>query len=385
MDASIPSSAAKLLDLIGNTEAPKGYDVIFGNNQKHLPKKLTSMTISEVIAAGPGWSKAYGSSAAGRYQFMNQTLKSLKISESLTGTEKFSPDLQDRLGYALLDRRGYEKFASGKLSVVAFGLALAQEWASFPVLEACQGAHRWIERGETYYAGDHLNKALITPERVEAILNEHPMRFMLALAGGNIAVASGDASKIAKLVSVASDPQKCEAIREQGKEAMIPIYGEATSHNACAATLCCFLNAADINVPMERGAGALAKYLEKTRGWARVKVGGQKPGDVAVCFDNTKPAGADHIYLVVKCLDSDEMLIADNQTNYCPRIRYASGHGQTAVEYFLRADTNANSMLQIAALNAGNDFNSPRLDEIVDVDEPTDDLRIRFNPDGTPV
>lgn len=116
-----------------------------------------------------------------------------------------------------------------------------------------------------------------------------------------------------------------------------------------------------------------------------MKVGGQKPGDVAVCFDNTKPAGADHIYLVVKCLDSDEMLIADNQTNYCPRIRYASGHGQTAVEYFLRADTNANSMLQIAALNAGNDFNSPRLDEIVDVDEPTDDLRIRFNPDGTPV
>jgi hypothetical protein len=103
----------------------------------------------------------------------------------------------------------------------------------------------------------------------------------------------------------------------------------------------CFLDAAGIDVPMERGAGALGKYLEKTRGWTRVKVRGQKPGDVAVCFDKTKPPGADHIYLVVKCIDNDEMLIADNQTKYCPRTRYASGHGQTAVEYFLRAEAKA--------------------------------------------
>ncbi|MBA4161110.1 MAG: hypothetical protein C0515_03295 [Novosphingobium sp.] len=105
---------------------------------------------------------------------MTATLKGLLVPERLTGNELFDPDLQDRLGFALLDRRGYESFATGKMSVVAFGLGLAQEWASFPVLADCKGAHRMVVRGETYYAGDHLNKALITPETVEAILEAHP-------------------------------------------------------------------------------------------------------------------------------------------------------------------------------------------------------------------
>ncbi len=87
MESSIPNSAVALLDLIGNTEAPKGYDTLFGNNQKNWPKKLTSMTVAEVIEAGPIWTKKFHSSAAGRYQFMNATLKSLRNSEALTGKE----------------------------------------------------------------------------------------------------------------------------------------------------------------------------------------------------------------------------------------------------------------------------------------------------------
>ncbi len=158
-----------------------GYDTLFGNNQTHWPQRLTNMTVSEVIAAGPTWTKNFGSSAAGRYQFLNATLKRLRSTEALDGSENFGPDLQDRLGYALLDRRGYEKFATGKLSVVAFGLELAKEWASFPVLQPTQGTKRMVTRGQSYYAGDGLNHALITPETVEAILQAHPSDLALTV------------------------------------------------------------------------------------------------------------------------------------------------------------------------------------------------------------
>lgn len=52
------------------------------------------------------------------------------------------PNLQDRLGYHLLKRRGYEQFIAGLINRTEFGTRLAQEWASFPVLAATKGAHR---------------------------------------------------------------------------------------------------------------------------------------------------------------------------------------------------------------------------------------------------
>jgi len=167
---NVPAGAMLLLDFIGGIEAPKGYGTIYGNNQGKLAKPLTSMTLDEVIAAGPSWTKAYKSSAAGRYQFMNATLKDLKKSLALTGKETFSPDLQDRLAYELLKRRGWASFVAGFMSREAFGKALAQEWASLPVLADTQGASRQVKRGQSYYAGDGLNKALTSPESVEAVL-----------------------------------------------------------------------------------------------------------------------------------------------------------------------------------------------------------------------
>lgn len=173
MDKSIPPGAAALLNFIGAIETkpgPGGYDTIYGHNQKRLPKPLITMTVDEVIAAGPGWTRAYGSSAAGRFQFMCATLKGLKAELGLRGGQIFDPNLQDRLGYHLLRRRGYEAFISGQLDVPSFARRLAMEWASLPVLGACKGAHRWVTRGQSYYVGDGLNKSLVKPEKVEAIL-----------------------------------------------------------------------------------------------------------------------------------------------------------------------------------------------------------------------
>lgn len=176
MDKTVPAGAALLLNFIRLTETGKAdrssYDVIYGHNEGKLPRPITSMTIGEVVDAQASFTRRFKSSASGGYQFMRATLQDLSRELGLRGTQIFDPDLQDRLGYHLLKRRGYEEFMAGKINRAEFGKRLAQEWASFPVLTAVQGAHRIVKRGETYYAGDALNKALVTPAKVEAILDK---------------------------------------------------------------------------------------------------------------------------------------------------------------------------------------------------------------------
>ncbi|RUT32658.1 hypothetical protein EMQ25_05795 [Arsenicitalea aurantiaca] len=174
MDPNVPAGAAVLLDFIRKIETGKAdassYEVVFGHNESKLPKPLTTMTVDEVIAAGPSWTRAWRSSAAGGYQFMNATLKDLKRELGLRGTQVMNPNLQDRLAYHLLKRRGYEAFMAGRINAVEFGKRLAMEWASLPVLATTQGQHRQVNRGQSYYAGDGLNKALTKPEDVEAVI-----------------------------------------------------------------------------------------------------------------------------------------------------------------------------------------------------------------------
>ncbi|OEI84428.1 hypothetical protein GRI33_00970 [Brucella sp. BO3] len=175
MDKTVPAGAALLLDFIRLTETGKAdrssYDVIYGHNEGKLPQPITTMTIGEVIDAQASFTRRFKSSAAGGYQFMRATLQDLSRELGLRGTQIFDPNLQDRLGYHLLKRRGYEEFMAGNIDRTEFGKRLAQEWASFPVLAAVRGAHRIVKRGETYYAGDALNKALVTPAKIETLLD----------------------------------------------------------------------------------------------------------------------------------------------------------------------------------------------------------------------
>ncbi|MBB4001610.1 hypothetical protein [Aurantimonas endophytica] len=176
MDRTVPLAAARMLDFVRATEVgtdgPSGYNVIFGFNQDKLPKPVTQMTIDEVLGAQASWSKRFGSSAAAGYQFMRATLTDLKRELGLRGTEILDEDLQDRLAFHLLKRRGYEAFMAGQISRTEFGKRLAQEWASFPVLASVKGPHRQVARGQSYYTGDPLNKALVSPEEVERVIDE---------------------------------------------------------------------------------------------------------------------------------------------------------------------------------------------------------------------
>ncbi|MBX8827257.1 hypothetical protein [Ochrobactrum sp. SFR4] len=176
MDKTVPAGAAILLDFIRKTEVGRtdraSYDVIYGHNQDKLPKPITYMTIGELVDAQASFTKRFKSSASGGYQFMRKTLQDLSRELRLNGRQIFDPDLQDRLGYHLLKRRGYEEFMAGTISMTEFAKRLAMEWASFPVLVATKGQHQQLKRGQSYYDGDALNKALVAPEAIEAVLHK---------------------------------------------------------------------------------------------------------------------------------------------------------------------------------------------------------------------
>lgn len=151
-----------LLGLIRSKEAPRGYDDYYRGSKIPPPRRLTTMTIREVldwqdksVAAGSA------SSAAGGYQIIRKTLRGLVGKGHARLDEKFSPKVQDRLALALLNQRGLQSYRDGYLSSEQFANNVAKEWASFPVVTGAK-------KGRSYYAGDGLNQALIG---VDAVMN----------------------------------------------------------------------------------------------------------------------------------------------------------------------------------------------------------------------
>lgn len=181
MNSNVPRGAAILLDFIAkletNRQGQAAYETIIGyRNEKPgtLPKRITEMTLEELLAEQKRWVRNLKapSGAAGRYQIIRPTLLGLIEELGVPLSARFTPDLQDRFGFALLKRRGWDQFAATALSLRAFGDRLAREWASFPVLSDQQGAHRTVKRGESYYAGDGVNASLAKAADAEAVLAE---------------------------------------------------------------------------------------------------------------------------------------------------------------------------------------------------------------------
>lgn len=178
------------------------------------------------------------------------------------------------------------------------------------------------------------------------------------------------------LIALGTDPSSIRQIQDLAAKEMKRAGLGYTLHNACAATLSEFLNAAGINVPITLGAGRLAARMHNDRGWVRIGLGEQRAGDVAVTFDLTTPPGADHVFLVVERIDADEMIIADNQAP-TRHTRFASGHGKIPVEYFLRAPNDQRAFASLAELASSPEF-------YPNVDEDSNDLAEPFSDDGNP-
>ena len=141
-------SATELLNLIGQIEGKGNYNIVFGG--KTPP--LTSMSIKEVYAYQDAMRKSgLRSTAVGKYQFIQKTLKEVVADLKYPETQIFTAQVQDTLALDLLNARGFQNYLNGKLSEASFLKNLAMEWASIPKDSS----------NKSYYAGDGLNKALV--------------------------------------------------------------------------------------------------------------------------------------------------------------------------------------------------------------------------------
>ena len=176
-----PATIAPLLNLIVKHESAGAvskqgvgspYDVCWGGIAKadRPPRRLTQMAVREVLAWQDSIDARYQSEAAGAYQIMEDTLRGLVTQGAVLETVKFNEATQDRLAVTLLEGRGLRKFLAGDMDAETFGDAIAREWASFPVHNGQKGHTRRVEPGQSYYAGDGLNKASATCAEVIAVL-----------------------------------------------------------------------------------------------------------------------------------------------------------------------------------------------------------------------
>lgn len=135
---------SSFLDFIGQAEGAS-YDTMYGEQIDKPNYSLSNKTINEVMALQR---EVGGSGAAGKYQIQRATLSYLKKALGLSGDEFFTPEMQDQLGQALLQRRGLEGFARGEISKERFAHELSKEWASLP-----------SANGQSFWQGTAGNKA----------------------------------------------------------------------------------------------------------------------------------------------------------------------------------------------------------------------------------
>lgn len=114
--------------------------------------------------------RGVASTAAGKYQIIRKTLSSIIQGARIDTRRKFDEACQDEMACYLLGIRGFQKFLDGKIDADDMALNLAKEWASMPVPSDMRGASRQIKAGQSYYAGDGLNKAHATVTEVERAL-----------------------------------------------------------------------------------------------------------------------------------------------------------------------------------------------------------------------
>jgi len=139
-----------------------------GDSSSKIGKKLTDLTIEDIIKrqdylmnkSNPQEGN-YGLFAVGRYQFIPSTFKSIVRDTGIDPKTKFTPDVQDKLGMALLrrDAPAAADYIDGKSTDRVRALtSLAKVWASIP-----------LPNGNSAYGSG--NRAGHTPQEVYAALD----------------------------------------------------------------------------------------------------------------------------------------------------------------------------------------------------------------------
>lgn len=156
-DATV-AGARPLLELIGRAESGGNYDARWGAAGSTSPR-FTAMTLDDVIA----WQRDQATSGAistavGKYQIIQGTLRGLMSPKhlGLTGRELYDAALQDQMALTLLLGRGLEYFLAGAMQQPDFINEIAKEWAGLPNMT-----------GRSHYDGDGVNAATVSLAEVQ--------------------------------------------------------------------------------------------------------------------------------------------------------------------------------------------------------------------------
>ncbi len=189
------SGKKKLLDFIGQKESGSlGYNALVYGNGTPKTADLTGMTLEEVLNYQSGMiSRGHASTAVGRYQFTKATLQEFAKKAGVNLSEKFTPEIQDKIAGALLDEVGYEKVIAGKMTMDEFQNRLAGRWASLPRVD-----------NTSQYAGLNGNKVLTSSDTLKNVITAS----MTASTGSTLASASTTSSdlKMAAATQTTSAP-----------------------------------------------------------------------------------------------------------------------------------------------------------------------------------
>jgi hypothetical protein len=139
-----------VLDLVAGPESRGNYNAWYRSaHQQEVA--LAALTVSEVRALQRRLVRRSGGSAIGRYQIIGATLDGLIARLGLTGNERFTPALQDRMAMQLAHEAGLEAWLAGALDDERFAANLARVWAGLPS----------DQQGRSFYDGIQGNRATI--------------------------------------------------------------------------------------------------------------------------------------------------------------------------------------------------------------------------------
>jgi conjugal transfer mating pair stabilization protein TraG len=147
--------AGAVLDLIAAAESRGNYNAWHGNAAQR-DVDLSALSVNEVRALQAELVRSTGGSAIGRYQILDDTLGSLATRLGLSGDERFTPALQDRLALQLARDAGLDRWLEGGLSDDQLARNLARIWAALPTNETNLSAYAGVSGNRAHIRFDDV-------------------------------------------------------------------------------------------------------------------------------------------------------------------------------------------------------------------------------------
>lgn len=171
--AGVFTGKGSLASVIGKGESrndPTAYNkfvdgkLVSGKGETVDGRAITSMTVGEISEQ----QKAGKLHAVGRFQMIGSTLRGAIQAGEVNINDVFDENTQNKLfDYLLKKRPAARAYLTGENNNVEEAVeALSKEWAAIGVPYDMRGNKRQVKKGESYYAGDGVNRATISPESV---------------------------------------------------------------------------------------------------------------------------------------------------------------------------------------------------------------------------